>query len=133
MSLHKTNLNLVSYCDTKIKIPGYVQVKINCSSRIHKLYIIEGNKQSRMGRDWMYWLKLGWNQIFNNNVNSLTDVGNSKFEANIDNLKRTFSNVFDAHIMGKKSRQAELKLKRYSHPVFIKAKTVPLSLTLKIE
>lgn len=59
LPLHKANLNLVSSCNTKIQILGYVRVKINCKrteAESKKLYITEGNKKSIMCRDWMYSL-----------------------------------------------------------------------------
>lgn len=119
--LQPTNLKLISYCGTELNIFGYTTVKIQYNNTNYNLniYVIEGNKQPLVGREWIQKL-----QLLHLNTYHIKTDGKDKLEI----LCKKYSSVFDGSMSKITGLQAKLKLKPGSMPVFMKARRVPFKL-----
>lgn len=63
--LRKCSLNLVSYCDTNIRVLGVLDVIVDCCGvRANlPLYVVDSSKHPLLGREWLKVLNVNWNTI----------------------------------------------------------------------
>ncbi|KAK9754412.1 hypothetical protein QE152_g1294 [Popillia japonica] len=74
-------------------------------------YIVDADRQSLVGRDWIQKMNLNWNEIFNN-TNTVNLLETKDNVMKIQLLKAKYVRVFDTSSVGKiEGMQAELKLK----------------------
>ena len=78
-----------------------------------------------LGRDWLYFLKLDWVEIFATSL----DAG----EINLDELLSKYPDVFKDELGTLTDYKAHIYLKKYAQPKFLKSRSVPYALKGKIE
>ena len=149
IKLQSSELQLVSYCDQKINLIGFIFVLVTLpespdASITLKLYVVDSNRHQLLGREWMHALHIDWNKIFNNKMeisqlsssrNNTTTTSTTTFDADkeLQLLKAKYTNVF-SQTMGKiKDLKARIILKDNARPVFIKSRSVPFSIKDAVE
>ncbi|KAK9739143.1 hypothetical protein QE152_g9270 [Popillia japonica] len=130
LQIRNTNIQLVSYCQMALKIKGVVTVSVSYEGRTKslELYIVEGNKDALLGREWIRALKI---QIPDSElgVRQVT----TKRDEHIRKLLATYGCLFDNKLGKMEGIQAHLKIKEGATPVFVKSRPVPFALLDKIE
>ena len=124
--LSKTDIRLKSYSGDAIEIIGQCEVPVKYRSEDQKLLplqVVQGDRPSLVGRNWLEQLQLNWTQIFAVQADS------------VDILKREFNGVFKKHDFNTpiKGFTANIVLNENSKPVFCKARTVPFALKETVE
>lgn len=146
-----SDLQLVSYCNQKINVFGFLTVDVASSSgpaEPHlplKLYIVESTRHPLLGREWINALKINWNQILSVrpstnestspalNVDSSATANSIAITAAVEKLKTKYANVFDASMGKINDIQARIHLKPNTRPVYIKARSVPFAIRTAVE
>lgn len=129
--MQKSNLELKSYCGSKIKIHGVMNVKVRRMGQtcMLRLFVVEGNRHPLLGREWMQSLKLNWNDVMRNDTTTVNKLSlNSQLSEVVRGLIDKFPSVFDDSVGKMENVQASLTLKPNCKPVFIKARTLPFSI-----
>lgn len=137
-TVFKTDLNLVAYCKTVIKILGYIVVHVKCKKMQKEklnIYITELEKEPLLGREWIRQLRcqrgvpdfLGCNLLENSNINTLDTT--SQLQAILREYKEVVAPTL-AKITG---IQARLTMKPNASPIFLKARAVPFKLIPLVE
>ena len=64
--LHPSDLVLKTYTDECKKVKGTLNMRVTYGDRKQKLVIVvvEGNGPNLLGRNWLKYLRLDWNNIF---------------------------------------------------------------------
>ncbi|XP_011860127.1 PREDICTED: uncharacterized protein K02A2.6-like [Vollenhovia emeryi] len=133
--IHKTALQLVSYCQEPIELLGYlvVQVKHGKKTRELNLYITIEDRKPLLGREWILQMKDNKEiQQLLECLQSIKSVDNSR-EESVQGLLREFPNVTSTVISKIRNVQAKLTLKEQAKPVFVRARPVPFRLRLLVE
>nr|XP_003708371.1 PREDICTED: uncharacterized protein K02A2.6-like [Megachile rotundata] len=127
--LWNTHLKLITYCGKELQVIGYITCKVEYNTKIYKLniYIIEGGKNTLIGREWIRQLHLN---LWNSNVNS---IQNYTSEQLFHNLLSKYSKVFQPNLGRVAGIQVRLKLKEGAQPTYMRARTVPFAIRTKIE
>ena len=65
-TLHPSNLVLKTYTDECMKVKGTLNMRVTYGDQKQKLVlvVVEGNGPSLLGRNWLKYLRLDWNNIF---------------------------------------------------------------------
>ena len=63
--LHPSGLILKTYTDQQIDVKGTLNVRVQYGSQNKKLVlvVVGGNGPSLLGRHWLTYIRLNWNQI----------------------------------------------------------------------
>ncbi|KAI5743861.1 hypothetical protein M8J77_022987 [Diaphorina citri] len=134
--LKETDLILVSYCNTKVKVLGVVNVKVtyNNITKYLNLYIVNLDKDPIVGREWLYEIPLDWAEIWrDNNYVQNIDTESGNVDKRVKELLSRYP-IITAEGVGKMNHiQARLTLRPNSKPVFCKARKPPFALLPKIE
>lgn len=136
MVLRNSDVNLVSYCNTDIRVKGVLDadVEFNGSKSRLPLYVVDSGKHPLLGREWLKVLAVDWNSVLRNTstVHSINPPAASPSVALIE-LFQTYGKVFEDSIGKISSVQARLTLKPNATPVFLKARKVPFNLQKAVE
>ena len=65
-TLHPSDLVLKTYTDECMKVKGTLNMRVTYGNQKQKLVlvVVEGNGPSLLGRNWLKYLRLNWNNIF---------------------------------------------------------------------
>ncbi|XP_055614238.1 uncharacterized protein K02A2.6-like [Uranotaenia lowii] len=126
--LHPTDMRLVSYCDTNVRLLGKIFVKINSDGDelTLPLHVADSNRHPLLGRDWLVELNLDFNRVFKPGVHSIsfcTGFEPSTVSA-LKTLLERYSRVFNEHVGKISGVQASLNLRAEAKPVFVKSRPV---------
>lgn len=136
LQLSKTNMELASYCGSRIKVHGYVNVNVKYRehSCILRLFVVDTNRHPLLGREWMRELHVDWNQIIRSSestVNTITLC--TPVSAEVSKLIHRFPKVFDTSVGLIDGIRARLNLKPNSKPIFLKARSIPFAIRETVE
>lgn len=151
--IERSDLQLVSYCNQKINVYGFITVDVASSGAAEphlplKLYIVESTRHPLLGREWINSLKIDWNRILSvrptdtpsatastfNVESANTPVKNSaSLISAVEHLKRKYANVFEDSFGKITDIQARICLKPNAKPVYIKARSVPFAIRGAVE
>ncbi|XP_055584942.1 uncharacterized protein K02A2.6-like [Uranotaenia lowii] len=132
-----SNLELVSFCDTKIKIRGMLKVSVNYKekSMLLPLYVSNVKKHPLLGRQWLSVMRVDLNKIAYHDVHTIAAaaVPLKTTPAAVKSLVERYAVLYDESIGKIKGLSVKLCLKPNTNPVYIKARTVPFSLRGAVE
>lgn len=134
-SLQKTNRQFSSYTGHYINCLGRIPVNATIGSTTRKLnlYVVSGDTDSLLGREWIshFAHEINLNRLFSiNQVNSLTSESQITPEQNarLNQLLASFADIF-SDVPGRLAGPpATVHLKAGTSPIFAKARDVPLAL-----
>ena len=96
------------------------------------LYVIAGDGVNLLGRNWLSEVKLDWAILFNrcneklNNIPKTDDISEK-----LENLVKNYSEIFSSELGTIKGAKAKINIKVNSQPKFMKARGVPLGVSLQ--
>ncbi|XP_058828320.1 uncharacterized protein K02A2.6-like [Topomyia yanbarensis] len=136
-TLLPSDMQLVSFCDTRIQIEGMLEVKVvhDGKSLLLPLYVSNVKKHPLLGRQWMKAMRVDLNKIAYTDVNKIDTVTNSlqTMPAAVKTLVEKYATLYDNSIGKIKGLSAKLCLKPNTNPVYIKSRPVPFSLRAVVE
>nr|CAI5855960.1 unnamed protein product [Callosobruchus analis] len=127
--IQNTRLKLVSYCKTQLKVIGFIHVPVthnNLHLRLN-LYIVQGDRNPLLGREWIRTLHINLQDL--DEVNKIS----SSDDPDLQDLLSKYKNILTPGIGKIKNIQAEIHLKEGTRPVFMKARPVPFALQPLVE
>lgn len=134
-----SDLQLVSFCDTKIQIYGMLKVSVVYGEKklLLPLYVSNVRKHPLLGRQWMKAMRVDLNEIAYADVNKLeTALATASLKttpAAVKALVERYADLYDDSIGRIQGFAAKLCLKPNVKPVYIKARPVPFSLRAAVE
>ena len=136
--LRKCSLNLVSYCDTNIRVLGVLEVTVDCRGvrATLPLYVVNSSKHPLLGREWLKVLNVNWNAILKKEaaVNVIDQpVGSRDTAEQLKQIFAKYASVFQDSMGKIAAVQAKLNLKPNAQPVFLKARKVPFNLRATVD
>ncbi|XP_011859199.1 PREDICTED: uncharacterized protein K02A2.6-like [Vollenhovia emeryi] len=136
-SVYQTDLSLIAYCKTIVKILGFIEVYVQCNKTRKKLniYITELEKEPLLGREWIRQLKcqrgvpdfLGCNALESYNINAQETTSQLQF------ILQQYKDLGAPTLAKITGIQARLTRKPNVTPVFLKARAVPFRLIPLLE
>ncbi|XP_062715253.1 uncharacterized protein K02A2.6-like [Aedes albopictus] len=136
-NLLPSDLQLVSFCDTKIQIDGMLKVNVvyGGKSLLLPLYVSNVKKHPLLGRQWMQAMRVDLNKIAYADVNKLDAAAASlnTTPASVKSLVEKYAVLFDESVGHIKGLSAKLCLKPNTNPVYMKARPVPFSMRAAVE
>ena len=121
----------------KVPVVGKILVNVQYEGQCKQLPIIvvEDDKQSLLGRDWMLEIKLNWSKILHSNSVNAVNVKGQNSHSQVDNIvQKHHKKVFETQVkLNQINFTADVKLEKGSEPIFRKARSVPYSLLQKVE
>ena len=133
LPLRKSNRQFKTYQEDIIRPKGIVTVRVECKgqTRLLDLFIIQGNSNPIIGREWLEVFKLIKLDKETNviKINSLSETKGSKYKEIVNEFSEVFSEKLGLYTRNKFS----LKLKEGARPVYCKPRPVPLALREKVE
>ena len=123
--LSQSLVRLRTYSGDEVTVCGELSVMVEYKEQkvTLPLLIVKGGGQSLMGRDWLSFLKLNWQQIFN-----ITD-----YQKQLEEVLSQYEDVFGSELGVLKGYEAKIFLEENATPQFHKARPVPLSMKSLIE
>lgn len=127
LRIEKTNLQLVTFCNTTISVIGFVrvQVRFGNTTKILNMYITDSDREPLMGREWIRQLKV---QLFDT-LNTL----NTSIAKEVEAMVQEYKQGLDANSTKIKEIKARLTVKDNTRPVFLRARKVPFKLIPLVE
>ena len=124
--LTKPKVQLRTYTAEPISLVGKmaVEVKHNCYTGQHDLYVVEGSGPSLIGRDWLSKIRLDWA--------SIRAIADSETSSEIDSLLQRYPQVFQSGPGLMRHIKASLTLKPDAKPRFCRPRSVPFSIKPKV-
>ncbi|XP_058827953.1 uncharacterized protein K02A2.6-like [Topomyia yanbarensis] len=135
LPLTKTNVELISYCENKIKVHGYMKAEVHYKghSNMLRLFVVDTKRHALLGREWMRELQVDWDQIIRN-ANTVSSIAvRTQVSDAVSRLLKQFPAVFDNSVGTIRNIRASLTLKANSKPIFLKARTLPFSIRDTVE
>ncbi|XP_018406799.1 PREDICTED: uncharacterized protein K02A2.6-like [Cyphomyrmex costatus] len=131
-TIFRTNLNLISYSKTIVKILGYISVYVQGNETRKKLniYLTELDKEPLLGREWIRQLKgqRGVPEFLEckllENINSTPRNFHNRLQLSL----RKFEEIREPTLAKITGIQARLTMKPDATPVYLKARSVPFKL-----
>ncbi|XP_055622179.1 uncharacterized protein K02A2.6-like [Toxorhynchites rutilus septentrionalis] len=136
ITLNETKVELRSYCGSKIKVFGTIDVDVACNGKIQvlRLFVVDSKRQPLLGREWMRALQFNWNDVMKNYLSSVNKITlRTPLSGTVRNVLEEFPSVFDDSIGEITKVQASLTLKPNSKPVFLKSRSIPFSIQDVVE
>ncbi|XP_046548470.1 uncharacterized protein K02A2.6-like [Haliotis rubra] len=130
MPLTESTCRLEAYLGTNIPVLGKLSVKVDTEPEIRtlSLVVVDGNGSSLLGRNWLKYME-PWKSVLSTHNIKSSGMG----QDSIGQLFTEFLEVFDEGLGHLKECTVTLDVRTDSHPVFCKARTVPLALKEKVE
>ena len=129
--------SLFGFTGQKVPVVGkiFVNVQYEGQRKQFSIIVVEGDKQSLLGRDWMLEIKLNWSKILHSNSVNAVNVKGQNSHSQVDNIVQKHHNVFETQVTLNQINNftADVKLEKGSEPIFRKARPVPYSLLQKVE
>ena len=117
--LTKPKVQLRTYTAEPISLVGKMafEVKHNCYTGQHDLYVVEGSGPSLIGRHWLSKIRLDWA--------SIRAIADSEASSEIDSLLQRYPQVFQSGPGLMRHIKASLILKPDAKPRFCRPQSVP--------
>ncbi|XP_058444176.1 uncharacterized protein K02A2.6-like [Malaya genurostris] len=132
-----SDLELVSFCNTRINIDGMLNVRAEYCDKVYSLpiYVSNVKKHPLLGRQWMREMQINLNNIAYAGVHTVcaAAVLPSVTPAAVKSLVERYANLYDPSIGRIHGLSAKLVLKSNTNPVYIKARPVPFSIRSAVE
>ena len=134
--LQKADRRFASYTGHSIDCIGYtsVVVKIGATSKLLRLYIVDGDFDTLLGREWIseFVHEINFEKLFNT-CSSVNQVTSSKQltpdqDRQLNTLLSQYEDVFSDKAGKLTGPPAKMKLKPGATPVFSRARDVPVAL-----
>ena len=124
--LTKHKVQLRTYTAEPISLVGKmaVEVKHNCYTGQHDLYVVEGSGPSLIGSDWLSKIRLDWA--------SIRAIADSEASSEIDSLLQRYPQVFQFGPGLMRHIKLSLTLKPVAKPRFCRPRSVPFSIKPKV-
>ncbi|XP_011877086.1 PREDICTED: uncharacterized protein K02A2.6-like [Vollenhovia emeryi] len=131
----KTNLNLVTYSKTVVKILGYITVHVqsNLVQKKINIYLTEIKKDPLLGREWIRQLKCQRGVPDFLACNMLENVSTQNVTSQVQGILAKYKTLCEPTLAKISGIQARLTLKPDTNPVFLKARSVPFRLIPLLE
>lgn len=135
LTIHPTNLQLVTFCRNTLRTIGYIVVNVNYKNVQHKLniYLTEINRKPLLGREWLRQL-LDQSVLKEMTLNALSEeilAVNPKQQ--LETILQKYKKIFELNLDSIKDKKARLTLKEEVRPVFLKHRTIPFKLLPLVE
>ena len=118
--LCKPDVTLKTYTNDVMKVIGEAELNVTYGHDKHllRLYVVEGNGPSLVGRDWLGKIRLNWKSL---GIWMVSCVGVSS----VDSVLQKYEDVFVEDVSGFK---AKLRVKANAVPRFLRARPIPFAL-----
>ena len=118
LKLEESNVTFKTYTGESIKAVGKVKITVEYENNKEflTLYVVEGNKPSLLGRDWLYEIQLNWGNIFTIKKDN---------QRMLNDLLTEFEEIFGSDLGLLKGEKAKIHLKENAQPKFCKARPIP--------
>ena len=130
-SLQMSKACLRTYTGEKLKVVGEITVSVSYRQQLQQLslLVVRGQGPTLLGRDWLKYLKLDWNQLLFHRVHAVTmgsnlDTSNPKLQQVLERHAAVFKEELGT-IVG---QSAVINVKPDAQPVFCRARQVPYAL-----
>lgn len=136
LPLHESNIELRSYCGSKIEVYGTVSANVAYHGENNnlRLFVVETSRHPLLGREWMRSLRLDWNEVMSKYDTTVDKVElRSPKTSVLKGLIDEFSSVFDDSLGKITGVEASLSLKQGCTPVFLKARSIPFAIRDAVE
>ena len=98
------------------------------------LYVIQGDGVNLLGRNWLYNIKLNWQNIFQNKKYESDKCCKSmKCNTTLEKILEKHAAIFSDKLGTIKGLKAKLHIKADAKPKYCKARNVPFALTKAVE
>ena len=135
--LRWTKLKLQDYNKTPVAVLGVIEtpVKYKFQTLTLPLVVVKGDKPNLLGRNWLFKLKLDWNEVVQHTweVRGKVHAVDDPLSELEDILSRYEDTVFSEGIGTFKYFKAHIHVKSDAVPVFRKARPVPYALKAMVE
>ncbi|XP_053698835.1 uncharacterized protein K02A2.6-like [Sabethes cyaneus] len=132
-----SDMELVSFCNTRVNIEGMLKVTVHYRAKTYSLplYVSSVRKQPLLGRQWMREMRIDLNDVAYTDVHAVSAAAVSPKITNaaVRSLVERYANLYDPSIGKIKGLSAKLVLKANTDPLYIKARPVPFSLREAVE
>lgn len=131
--VHRSELQLVTFCSTRIKVSGFIKVLVSYENMSFdlNLYLTDVNRVPLCGREWIceFIKAKGTNGLFES-ILSIDTQNDANFDNDsfVKNTLQKYSNVTKDDLSKIRGMEATLTLKFDAKPVFLKARSVPFRL-----
>ena len=95
------------------------------------LYVIAGDGVNLIGRNWLSEVKLDWTILFNRCKEKLNISKTDTISEKLETLVKNYSEIFSSELGTIKGVKAKINIKVNSQPKFMKARGVPLGVSLQ--
>ncbi|XP_050515486.1 uncharacterized protein K02A2.6-like [Diabrotica virgifera virgifera] len=125
LQLQKSDVKLTTYCKNNLNVLGLVSVEVEHQELKHtlKLYVVDGDGYSLVGREWIHALEI--------NLHQVNTILHENFE--IATLLDKYKHLFEKSVGEIKGLEAEIYLKPGTKAKFCKARPVAFALRPKVE
>ena len=120
-TLHHSDLVLRTYTDEAMKVKGTLNMRVKYRDQREKLVlvVVEGNGPSLLGRNWLRYIRLDWNNIFS--------VRRAKMQP-LHSLLQRHQPLFSKELGKIHPFTASLHIKPDATPRFFKPRPVPFAI-----
>ncbi|BES98989.1 Hypothetical Protein NTJ_11805 [Nesidiocoris tenuis] len=132
-ALKHTDVTLRSFTGHIFRPVGVAKVTVSYKKvkQLLDLYIIDLEKDSIVGRDWIRSLNIDLNQIPCSNISTIRTAFSPQREAKL--IFSKFSDVFEKKIGTVPNYTVSLQFRNDARPVFLKPRTVPYAIKEQVE
>ncbi|CAB0017933.1 unnamed protein product, partial [Nesidiocoris tenuis] len=132
-ALKHTDVTLRSFTGHIFRPVGVAKVTVSYKKvkQLLDLYIIDLEKDSIAGRDWIRSLNIDLNQIPCSNISTIRTAFSPQREAKL--IFSKFSDVFEKKIGTVPNYTVSLQFRNDARPVFLKPRTVPYAIKEQVE
>ena len=121
--LCKPDVTLKTYTNEVMRVIGEAKLNVTYGHEKHllRLYVVEGNGPSLVGRDWLGKFRLNWKSL---GIGMVSCVGVSS----VDLVLQKYEDVFVEDVSEIKGFKAKLRVKANAVPRFLRARPIPFAL-----
>ena len=137
--IQPSDANLHTYTGEEIKVLGLIKVPVEYSNQKATLpaIVVAGKSPNLLGRNWLKYIKLNWQQIFSTSVGKTRVKQNTSNQASKDQklieMLGKYQDVFEEGLGTFKATKAKIVVEENASPKYCKARPVPYALKDKIE
>jgi hypothetical protein len=128
--LKATAMQLRDYQGAQLKLRGVIQVPVKYERQNHQLplVIVEGDRPTLMGRNWLEVIKLNWKKI----CTIRADLSTGEVQGSAEEVLNRHRAVFEGGCGTIRKFKATIHLKADARPVFKKNRPVPFAMQERI-